>query len=125
MALALFTDAILHDRPINVFNRGKMSRNFTYIDDIVSGTLTVLDKCKGYGVMNIGGDKEETLMRYIEVLEENMGKVAKKKMLPMQPGDVPTTVADIKKLKKLGWTPSTRIEKGIKNWVEWYREYYK
>ncbi len=125
MALFLFTDAIAHDKPINVFNRGKMSRNFSYIDDIVSGTLTVLDKCKGYGVMNIGGDKEETLMRYIEVLEENMGKKAKKKMLPMQPGDVPTTVADIKKLRKLGWKPTTRIEKGIGNWVEWYKEYYK
>ena len=125
MALFLFTDAIARDLPINVFNRGKMSRNFSYIDDIVSGTLTVLDKCKGYGVMNIGGDKEETLMRYIEVLEEQMGKKAKKKMLPMQPGDVPTTVADIRKLRKLGWKPTTRIEKGIKNWVAWYQEYYK
>jgi UDP-glucuronate 4-epimerase len=125
MALFLFTDAIYKDKPINVFNRGKMSRNFTYIDDIVSGTLTVLDKCKSYGVMNIGGDREETLTRYIEVLEETIGNKAKKKMLPMQPGDVPTTVADIRKLRKLGWKPTTRIEKGIKNFVEWYKEYYK
>ncbi|MDQ1284467.1 MAG: UDP-glucuronate 4-epimerase [Patescibacteria group bacterium] len=124
MALFLFTDAIMKNQPINVFNRGKMSRNFTYIDDIVSGTLTVLDKCKGYGVMNIGGDKEETLMRYIEVLEKNLGKVAKKNLMPMQPGDVPKTVADIRKLRKLGWKPTTRIEQGIKNFVEWYREYY-
>jgi UDP-glucuronate 4-epimerase len=125
MALFLFADGITKGEPINVFNRGKMSRNFTYIDDIVSGTLTVLDKCKGYGVMNIGGDREETLMRYIEVLEENLGKKAKKNLLPMQPGDVPSTVADIKKLKKLGWKPTTRIKKGIKNFVDWYREYYK
>jgi UDP-glucuronate 4-epimerase len=125
MALFLFTDAIKKNKPIKVFNRGKMSRNFTYIDDIVSGILTVLDKCKGYEIMNIGGDKEETLGRFIQVIEENMGKKAKKKMLPMQPGDVPTTVANIRKLRRLGWKPTTQIEKGIKNFVEWYKEYYK
>jgi len=125
MALFLFTDAISKGRPIKVFNYGKMSRNFTYVDDIVSGTITVLDKCKGYGVINIGGDKEETLLRFIEVIEQNMGKKAKKKMMPIQPGDVPTTVADIRKLRKLGWKPTTRIEKGIKNFVEWYKEYHK
>lgn len=125
MALFLFTNAISKNEPINVFNHGKMSRNFTYIDDIVSGTITVLDKCKGYGVMNIGGDKVETLMRYIEVLEKNLGKKAKKKMLPIQPGDVPNTVADISKLRKLGWKPTTRIERGIANFVEWYRAYNK
>ncbi|HPN96166.1 MAG TPA: SDR family NAD(P)-dependent oxidoreductase [Candidatus Moranbacteria bacterium] len=124
MALFLFADGITSGKPINVFNRGKMSRNFTYIDDIVSGTITVLDKCQGYGVMNIGGDKEETLMRYIEVLEKNLGKKAKKNMLPMQPGDVPKTVADIRRLRKLGWKPTTRIEKGIANFVEWYKKYY-
>src|SRR3989344_6018153 len=122
MALFLFTDAIIKGEPINVYNYGKMSRNFSYIDDIVSGTITVLDKCKGYGVMNIGGDREETLTRYIEVLENCLGKKAKKKMMPMQPGDVPSTVANIRKLKKLGWKPTTRIEKGIKNFVEWYNE---
>jgi len=125
MALFLFTDAISKGRPIKVFNYGKMSRNFTYVDDIVSGTITVLDKCKGYGVINIGGDKEETLLRFIEVIEQNLGKKAKKKMMPIQPGDVPATVADIRKLRKLGWKPTTRIEKGIKNFVEWYREYHK
>ena len=124
MALFLFTDAIIKGEPITVYNYGKMSRNFSYIDDIVSGTITVLDKCKGYGVMNIGGDREETLTRYIEVLENCLGKKAKKKMMPMQPGDVPSTVANIRKLKKLGWKPTTRIEKGIKNFVEWYNEYY-
>jgi UDP-glucuronate 4-epimerase len=124
MALFLFADGITKGKPIKVFNRGKMSRNFTYIDDIVSGTIKVLDKNLKCEVMNIGGDKEETLMRYIEVLEENMGKKAKKKMLPMQPGDVPSTVADIRKLRKLGWKPTTRIEEGIKNFVDWYKEYY-
>lgn len=125
MALFLFTDAICKEKPIKVFNYGKMSRNFTYIDDIVSGTITVMDKCTGYGVMNIGGDKEETLLRFIEVIENNLGKIAKKKLLPIQPGDVPSTVADIKKLRRLGWKPTTRIEKGIANFVAWYKGYYK
>lgn len=125
MALFLFADGIAKGKPIKVFNRGKMSRNFTYVDDIVSGTITVLDADLKCEVMNIGGDREETLMRYIEVLEKNMGKKAKKKMMAMQPGDVPATVADIRKLKKLGWKPTTGIEEGIKNFVDWYKEYYK
>lgn len=125
MALFLFADGISKGNPIKVFNRGQMSRNFTYVDDIVSGTITVLDADLKCEVMNIGGDREETLMRYIEVLEKNMGKKAKKKMMAMQPGDVPATVADIRKLKKLGWKPTTRIEEGIKNFVDWYKEYYK
>lgn len=125
MALFLFTKAILNGETINVYNRGKMTRNFTYVDDIVSGIITVLDKNLAYDVVNIGGDKEEKLTRFIEVIEENLGKKAKKKLMPMQPGDVPSTVADIKKLRKLGWKPTTRIEKGIKNFVGWYREYYK
>lgn len=125
MALFLFADGITKGNPIKVFNHGKMSRNFTYVDDIVSGTIAVIDANLKCEVMNIGGDREETLMRYIEVLEENLGKIAKKKMLPMQPGDVLATVADIRKLKKLGWKPTTRIEEGIKNFVSWYKEYYK
>jgi UDP-glucuronate 4-epimerase len=125
MALFLFADAIFKGESIKVFNYGKMRRNFTYIDDIVSGVLTVLDKCKGYDVMNIGGDREETLSRFIEVIEKNIGKKAKKKMMPIQPGDVPATVADIRKLRKLGWKPTTRIEEGIEKFVEWYRNYYK
>lgn len=125
MALFLFTKSILEGKPIKVNNHGKMSRNFTYIDDIVSGTITALDADLGYEIMNIGGDKEETLLRFIEVIEKNIGKKAKKKMMPLPAGDVPCTVADIRKLKKLGWKPTTRIEKGIKNFVEWYKEYYK
>ncbi|NTW27502.1 MAG: SDR family NAD(P)-dependent oxidoreductase [Candidatus Moranbacteria bacterium] len=125
MALFLFTDAIIKGETINVYNRGKMSRNFTYVDDIASGIMTVLDKNAAYDIVNIGGDKEEKLTRFIEVIEQNVGKKAKKKLLPMQPGDVPATVADIKKLRKLGWKPTTRIEQGIENFVAWYKEYYK
>ena len=125
MALFLFTDAIVNNRPIDVFNEGNMTRNFTYVDDIVSGILTVLDANLLYDVVNIGGDKEEKLLRFIEVIEENIGKVAEKNLKPMQPGDVPATVADISKLRKMGWEPTTRIEKGIENFVKWYKEYYK
>lgn len=125
MALYKFVKNTFAGEPIDVYNRGKMSRNFTYIDDIVSGTIVALDTVSPYAVMNIGGDKEETLMRFIEVIEECVGKKAKKRLLPIQPGDVPSTVADIRKLRKLGWKPTTRIEKGIKNFVDWYREYYK
>ncbi len=124
MALFLFTDAIINNQTINVFNKGNMTRNFTYVEDIVSGIIAVLDKNLACEVMNIGGDKEEKLTRFIEVIEENIGKKAKKKLLPMQPGDVPSTVADIKKLRKLGWKPTTRIETGIKNFITWYKEYY-
>ncbi len=125
MALYKFVKNTFLGEPIDVYNRGKMSRNFTYIDDIVSGTIVALDTVSPYAVMNIGGDKEETLMRFIEVIEECVGKKAKKRMLPIQPGDVPSTVADIRKLRKLGWKPTTRIEEGIKNFVDWYRTYYK
>jgi UDP-glucuronate 4-epimerase len=125
MALFKFTKNILAGKPIDVYNRGKMSRNFTYVDDIVSGIMTVLDANLKYDVVNIGGDKEEPLLRYIEVLEECLGKKAKKNLLPMQPGDVPATCANINKLRRMGWKPTTRIEKGIGSFVEWYREYYK
>jgi UDP-glucuronate 4-epimerase len=125
MALFKFVKNIINNKSIDVYNYGKMSRNFTYVDDIVSGTITVLDANLSCDVLNIGGDKEETLLRYIKVIEQNLGKTAKKNMLPIQPGDVPATVADIRKLRKLGWKPATRIEKGVKNFVEWYRMYHK
>ncbi len=125
MALFSFTKNIFEGKPIEVYNFGDMTRNFTYIDDIVSGTITVLDADLPVGVMNIGGDTEEKLTRFIEVIEKNIGKTAEKKMMPMQPGDVPSTVADISKLRALGWAPTTRIDVGIKNFVEWYREYYR
>ncbi len=125
MALFTFTQDIIAGNTIKVYNYGDMTRNFTYIDDIVSGILTCLDADLACAVMNIGGDKEERLTRFIEVIEENVGKKAKKKMMPIQPGDVKSTVADIRRLRKLGWKPTTRIEVGIKNFVEWYKEYFK
>ena len=125
MALFTFTQDILAGKMIKVYNYGDMTRNFTYIDDIVSGILTCLDANLACTVMNIGGDKEEKLTRFIEVIEENVGKKATQKMLPIQPGDVKSTVADIRRLRKLGWKPTTRIEVGIKNFVDWYKEYFK
>ena len=124
MALFLFTENIFSGKPILVNNHGKMSRNFTYVDDIASGTITTLDADLPYAVMNIGGDRENTLMEFIGEIEKNVGKKAKMKMMPLPLGDVISTVADIKKLRKLGWKPTTRIDKGIKNFVEWYQEYY-
>lgn len=125
MALFLFTKNIFSGKPIEVNNYGKMSRNFTYIDDIVSGTITTLDADLPYAIMNIGGDRENTLLEFIEEIEKNIGKKAKKKMMPLPAGDVISTVADIRKLRKLGWKPATRIEQGVKNFVDWYRGYYK
>ncbi|OGI29810.1 MAG: hypothetical protein A3G09_01080 [Candidatus Moranbacteria bacterium RIFCSPLOWO2_12_FULL_48_12] len=124
MALFLFTENIFSGKPILVNNHGKMSRNFTYVYDIASGTITTLDADLPYAVMNIGGDRENTLMEFIGEIEKNVGKKAKMKMMPLPLGDVISTVADIKKLRKLGWKPTTHIDKGIKNFVEWYQEYY-
>ena len=125
MALFKFTKNIIEGKPIDVYNNGKMSRNFTYVDDIVSGTIKVLDANLKCEVMNIGGDREETLLRFIEVIEESLGKRAEKNLMPMQPGDVPSTVADISKLRKLDWEPTTQIEEGIENFVRWYEDYFK
>jgi UDP-glucuronate 4-epimerase len=125
MGVFKFIENIILGKQIQVFNHGNMRRNFTYIDDIVSGTLTVLDADLPCDVMNIGGDRDEALMDYIKSVEKAAGKKAKMKMLPMQPGDVERTVADIRKLRKLGWKPTTRIEQGIQNFVDWYREYFK
>ena len=142
MALFLFTKAILEGRPIEVFNRGKMKRAFTYIDDIVEGVLRVLDNAPEVGgelaegpassktapfrLYNVGMDKAESLLRYIELLEAELGIRAEKIMKPMQPGDVPATCADVSNLKNdFDWQPQTPIEVGIHNFVNWYREYYK
>ncbi len=145
MALFLFTKAIIEGKPIDVFNNGEMKRSFTYIDDIVEGVIRLLDvppkpkpvtvgeaqdpstsATAPFHVYNIGSDKPETLMRYIEVLEENLGLKAIKNMLPMQPGDVAATWADVDDLKSaVGFEPKTTIEEGIKNFVDWYREFYK
>ena len=125
MALGIFTKNIFEGKQIEVNNFGKMSRNFTYVDDIVSGVLTSLDANLSYGIMNIGGDTENTLLEFIEEIEKNVGKKAEKKMMPLPAGDVVSTIADISKLRMLGWAPTTRIDVGIKNFVDWYREYYK
>lgn len=125
MALFGFTDKILAGQPIDVYNRGNMTRNFTYIDDIVAGILKVLDADLRYDIVNIGGDREEKLTRFIEVIEGHLGRKAKKRLKPIQPGDVPSTVADIRKLRRMGWHPTTRIDEGIGNFVRWYKEYYR
>ena len=143
MALFLFTKAILAGRPIDVFNHGKMVRDFTYIDDIVEGVYRVMQRIPApnsewdsdnpdpatsmgpYRIYNIGNNNKVDLMRYIEVLEECLGKKAEKNFLPMQPGDVPATYADVDDLMRdVGFKPNTPIEEGIKRFVEWYRQYY-
>jgi len=124
MGVFKFIENIIRGRMIDVYNFGKMKRNFTYIDDIVSGVITVLDADLSCGVMNIGGDNEVALMDYITTVEKYTGKKARKNMMPMQPGDMASTVADIRKLRKLGWKPTTRIDVGVKNFVDWYRGYY-
>ena len=143
MALFLFTDAILSGRPIDVFNNGQMRRDFTYVDDIVEGVIRVLDRTPApdadwqetspdpasssspYRVYNIGNNEPVELMRLIETLEKCLGMTAEKNMMPMQPGDVPETHADIDDLERdTGFRPSTSIEDGVGRFVEWYREYY-
>ncbi|MBL4584854.1 MAG: NAD-dependent epimerase [Pseudomonadales bacterium] len=144
MALFLFTKSILAGEPINVFNHGNHRRDFTYIDDIVEGVIRTLDSVATpnpnwdgaspdsgtsmapYRLYNIGSNQPIELMRYIEILEDCLGKKAIKNMLPMQPGDVPATYADVDDLiTDVGYQPSTPIETGISNFVEWYREFYK
>ena len=143
MALFLFTRAILENKPIDVFNHGKMKRDFTYIDDIVEGVVRLIDKVPEpdpdwngdnpdsatsyapYRIYNIGNNNPVELMKFIEVLEDCLGKKAKKNLLPIQPGDVPETYADVDDLAEdVGFKPATPIEEGIKKFVEWYREYY-
>ncbi len=125
MALFLFTDALLHDKPLQVFGEGKMQRDFTYVDDIVSGIIASIDKNCDEEVFNLGCGRKEELMEYIRMVETSCGKEAKKEFLPMQPGDVRASLADISKAKKmLGYIPKTTIRDGVPRFVEWYREYY-
>lgn len=144
MALFLFTKAMLAGRPINVFNNGNMERDFTYIDDIIEGVVRVLGKVPvadpnwnrmepdpatsycPWRIYNIGNNNKERLMRYIEVLEDCLGRKAEKNFLPMQAGDVPATYADVTDLvRDVGFQPNTSIEKGVRSFVDWYRHYYK
>ena len=125
MALFLFTEAIINGRPIEIYNFGKMKRDFTYIDDIVEGTIAALDNPFKYEIFNLGNSKSVELMKLIEIIEEELGMVAEKKFLPMQPGDVPETYADIEKTKRLlGFNPKTSIRSGIRRFLSWYRAYY-
>ncbi|TNC72232.1 NAD-dependent epimerase/dehydratase family protein [Rubellimicrobium roseum] len=131
MAVWAFTEAILQGRPIPVFNRGAMSRDFTYVDDIVAGVLAVSDSPPPAGtgdaphrIYNLGNNRAEPLLRLIDVLEEALGRKAERELLPMQPGDVPATYADISAIRRdHGFEPTTPIEVGLRRWVEWYRGY--
>jgi len=144
MALFKFTDGILAGRPIPVFNRGDMVRDFTYVDDIVAGVVRVMgkpaapapgwsgerpDPATSYApwrIFNIGNNQPVKLMRYIEVLEQCLGKKAQLELLPMQAGDVPATFADVDELQQaVGYKPKTPIEVGVKRFAEWYQAYYR
>ena len=143
MALFIFTKAILEDRPIDVFNHGKMKRDFTYIDDIVTGVITVLDKPPQgdsgwsgkdpdpsrsrapYRIYNIGNNSPVELMEFIEAIEKALGRNATKNFLPMQPGDVPATWADVDDLvKDFGYAPSITIQEGVDRFVKWYMDFF-
>lgn len=125
MALFLFTDAILAGRPIKVFGQGKMQRDFTFVDDIVSGVVAALEKNLENEIVNLGRGRTEQLMEFIEVIEQACGRKAEKEFLPMQLGDVKRTSADISKAQRLfGYEPQTSISDGVPRFVEWYRGYY-
>ncbi len=132
MAYFLFTKAILEEKPIKVFNYGKMQRDFTYIDDIVEGIVRVInhipqskESSVPYKIYNIGNNQPVELAHFIEVLEDCIGKKAIKEFLPMQPGDVPMTYADVDDLiKDVGFQPNTPLEVGLEKFVSWYKNYY-
>ncbi|RRS32461.1 MAG: capsule biosynthesis protein CapI [Epsilonproteobacteria bacterium (ex Lamellibrachia satsuma)] len=129
MAPMLFTDAILNNRAIKVFNQGDMSRDFTYIDDIVDGCIKVIDnpnKEELYQIYNIGNNAPVQLMDFIQALERSLGKEAKKEYLPMQPGDVKSTYADVSGLiDNFGYKPNTSIQEGVDQFSKWYKAFYK
>ncbi|OVE73408.1 protein CapI [bacterium B13(2017)] len=125
MALFIFTKSILEDNPIDVYNHGDMNRSFTYIDDIVQGVIACLKNPFAYEVFNLGNDKTRSLKDYIRILEEKLSKKAKQNMMPLQPGDVLETFADLTYVKeKIGFEPKTDIEEGIGKFVDWYKKYY-
>ena len=133
MAMFLFTDAIVNDRPINVFNHGNMERDFTYIDDIVEGVVRIIEKSAQprvesnnlYKVYNIGNNNSVKLLDFIKEIEVNLDKVAKKNMMEMQPGDVERTWADVDELiKDYDYSPNTSIKAGVKSFIDWFKNYY-
>jgi len=145
MALFLFTKAILAGEPIKVFNHGQHKRSFTYVDDVVEGVIRTLDRVPGknadwnsaapdpassgvapYRLYNIGNEQPVELLRYIEVLEQCLGRKARMEMLPLQAGDVPDTEADVTELiQSVGYAPKISVATGIANFVSWYRDYYR
>lgn len=126
MAPMLFADAILHNKPIKVFNHGDMSRDFTYIDDVINGLIKVIAKpSHGYSIYNIGNNAPVKLLDFIETLENAIGTKAKKVFLPMQDGDVTSTHADVEELiKDFQYKPDTKLTNGINTFVTWYKEFY-
>jgi UDP-glucuronate 4-epimerase len=119
-----FVKNIIEGNPIEVYNQGNMKRDFTYVGDIVKGILSALDKSLGYEIINLGNNTPIELNKFIGVIEDIVGKKAKKKLMGMQPGDVPVTYANIDKAKKLlGYKPLINVEEGLKNFVEWYKKY--
>ena len=128
MALSLFADAMLHDRPIKVFNKGDMLRDFTYIDDIVNGIVRTVesDSLPLYDIFNIGNHRSEKLLDVIDTLAQTLGVTPKLEMLPMQAGDVKATYASIEKLHNaVGYVPKTTIQEGIPVFARWHQSYYR
>jgi UDP-glucuronate 4-epimerase len=135
MAAWLFTEAILADQPIKVFNEGRMARDFTYIDDIVAGTIAANDRPAAAGrdgdevahrIYNLGNHKPEPLLDFIATIERALGRSATMQLLPMQPGDVPESFADIDAARRdLGFEPRTSIEEGIARFIAWYKHYHQ
>jgi len=144
MALFLFTKAISEGQPIKVFNNGQMKRDFTYIDDIITGVVRVFDRIPEanpswskenpdpgtsyapYKIYNIGNNQPVELLRFIEIIEQCLGMKAEKQLLPLQPGDVPVNYADTDDLERdVGFRPNTPIQEGIERFVAWYRSYYR
>lgn len=124
MALFIFTKAILEKIPIQIYNNGEMQRNFTFIDDIVDGIIRVLDTPLKYEIYNIGNSRAEYLLDFISEIEKCLGIKAIRNYLPMQPGDVKVTVADLQKIRLLGYEPKTNISKGIELFINWYKKYF-
>lgn len=133
MAMFLFTDAIVNDKPIKVFNHGKMERDFTYVDDIVEGVVRIIEKsvderhtnAELYKVYNIGNNNSVKLLDFIKEIEVNLNTTAEKNMMSIQPGDVERTWADVDQLiKDYDYRPNTSIKEGVKSFVQWYKEYY-
>jgi len=125
MSAMLFASAIMQGKPIQVFNRGDMQRDFTYVDDVVEGTLRVLDQPNEYAIYNIGNHQPVALLDYIATLERALGKKAKLALKPMQPGDVKSTYADTAALHAaVGFAPSTPLETGLARFAEWFKQYH-